>query len=120
MLTANAPARLIALPVREVRFRQTISIGGSRHSDEMALAVEPWSTPSERTVTTVTPLAKRPMTSRNSSASTKAGPGSSMLALPSRRLPQPRGPDLRAPPDHTTIILEALGDRMPTVTWLLR
>jgi hypothetical protein len=51
--------------------------GGSRLSEQNALTVMPWSSPSEsRVVTTVTPLAKRPRIARKLAAS--------MLTTPAR------------------------------------
>ena len=66
MLTANAPVPAIAAPVADSRFMQTSSIGGSSASEVTALAVVPWRRPSAVVVMTVTPLAKWPMTLRNS------------------------------------------------------
>src|SRR5262245_9396157 len=67
MLTAKRPAAAIAWPVDDSRFMHTSSIGGSSASDVTALAVVPCRRSSCAVVTTVTPLAKWPMTSRNSS-----------------------------------------------------
>ena len=65
MLIAKWPASCIACPVCDVRFMQMSIIGGSTESEVTALAVVPYGVPSTIAVTTVTPLAKWPTTSRN-------------------------------------------------------
>src|SRR4051812_30945934 len=66
MLTAKRRAAAIACPVDDDLFRHTSSIGGSSDSEQTALAVGPEGCCSCSTVITATPLAKRPMMSRNS------------------------------------------------------
>src|SRR3546814_2167986 len=65
-LTANVPVRVIACAVEEVTFRQMRIIGGSSDRELTALAAAPKSISHSRVVMTVTPLATRPLTSRNS------------------------------------------------------
>ncbi len=78
MFTANAPERAIATPVADSRFMQTSSIGGSSASEVTALAVVPCRPPSAVAVMTVTPLAKCPMTLRNSPGVSRRAPAVSV------------------------------------------
>jgi hypothetical protein len=74
-LTTNAPWLRIARKVALLRSKQTSSRGGSSDSDVTALAVVPTGSPSSPTeVTSVTPVAKCPIVSRNSAAETPAVP----------------------------------------------
>src|SRR5580693_5336806 len=81
MLTPKTPACATARPVSLVLFRQTRIMGGSIDSEETALAVVPKGAPLAVVVMTVTPLAKRPITSRNTCCSTTASSGRSVLSL---------------------------------------
>ena len=64
---ANAPWERIAASVRLDRSKQTRMSGGSRDSEQTALAVVPTGSPSGPTeVTIVTPVAKCPTAWRNS------------------------------------------------------
>jgi hypothetical protein len=75
-LTTNAPWLRIACRVALLRSKQTNSSGGSSDSDVTALAVVPTGSPSSPIeVMTVTPVAKCPMASRNSTAETPGAPG---------------------------------------------
>ena len=69
MFTPNVRLEWIACWVLPLVFRHTRSIGGSSDSDETALAVAPKSSSPSRVVSTVTPLAKWPMTCRKVSLS---------------------------------------------------
>ena len=69
MFTPNERLLWIACWVLLRVFRHTRSIGGSSDSDETALAVAPKSSSPSRLVSTVTPLAKWPMTCRKVSLS---------------------------------------------------
>src|SRR5579863_7995072 len=74
-LTTNAPWLRTARRVALLRSKQTSSSGGSSDSDVTALAVVPTGSPSSPIeVTTVTPVAKCPMASRNSTAETPGAP----------------------------------------------
>src|SRR5580693_1419127 len=81
MLTPKTPACATARPVSLVLFRQTRIMGGSIDSEETALAVVPKGAPLAVVVMTVTPLANRPITSRNTCCSTTASSGRSVLSL---------------------------------------
>ena len=69
MFTPSTRLAWIACWVLLRVFRQTSSIGGSSDSEDTALAVAPKSSSPSRVVSTVTPLAKWPMTCRNVSLS---------------------------------------------------
>src|SRR4051794_28522529 len=89
MLTAKRPQSETARCVSLVLLRQTSSIGGSIETEDIALAVVPKSRSSQRVVMTVTPLAKRPITSRNTAWST-TGSGEGALEVvmwPSNQTP---------------------------------
>jgi hypothetical protein len=60
----------MACPVEDWRFMQISSMGGVNETEVIALAVVPYGTESAIVVTTVTPLANRPMRSRNCSLET--------------------------------------------------
>src|SRR4051794_27296757 len=66
MFTAKRAEALTAWPVDEDLLRQMRTIGGSSDRELTALAVVPNGRSSCSAVMTVTPLAKCPMTSRNS------------------------------------------------------
>src|SRR5450631_4005297 len=77
--TTNAPCPRIAARVRLPRSKQTRTSGGSSDSEVTALAVVPTGWPSASTdVTTVTPVAKRPIASRNSAADTPGAAATSV------------------------------------------
>src|SRR4051794_19430534 len=80
MLTPKRFEIATARPVSDCLFMQTSSIGGSRESDVTALAVVPYFRPSWSAGTTVTPLAKWVITSRNSSDVRLRGPITSWIA----------------------------------------
>ena len=69
MLTPNIPAWLMACRDAALRLTQMRIIGGSNDRELIALAVMPKSRPSSLVVMTVTPLAKRPTTSRKTELS---------------------------------------------------
>ena len=98
MFTPNVRLPWIACCVLPRVFRHTRSIGGSSDSDETALAVAPKSSSPSRVVSTVTPLAKWPMTCRkvslsvmsrvlSESASRPDRPGRAIAAGSARALP---------------------------------
>src|SRR5689334_21564551 len=84
MLTQKNPARCISGHAREVLAGQNITRGGSSDTEENDWQVIPTGSPSDIEVTTVTPLAKRPRTSRNFRARA-ADSGSSGIGVCSPR-----------------------------------
>jgi len=79
--TTDAPCPRMARSVRLPRSKQTRMSGGSSDSEVTALAVVPTGAPSAPIdVTTVTPVAKWPMASRNSVAGTSV-PGTWLAAV---------------------------------------
>ena len=64
MLTPQTPDSTIASWNRASRSTQTRTSSGSRLTEVTALAVIAWSWPAPRVVSTVTPVAKRPIARR--------------------------------------------------------
>jgi hypothetical protein len=113
-LTANLRECLTAPSVRAVRSKQTIIKGGSSDSDETAFAVIPEGPSSPKLVMTLTPVTKRPQTSRNALLSTPE-----LTAASSHRDDREAGDGERmpgaalSPPFLRTLLLFEVEDRTP-------
>ena len=86
MLTAKEPTRIIGSWTDADFSTQTSSSSGSSETEVTALAVIPCVCPSSSTATTVTPVVKRPITSRYARLSTATGPLRPLMARMVARL----------------------------------